>query len=184
MRHVTRLIFALAISGCATRGLDALDDADGGMPMPGIYDYTVLSASDTCQPPRFVGPFNVGQAGVDTRSSYLSVQVPSYLRPDPLRSSFSTVTLNGATGSFAFHEPCALDDRQVVLKASAGNAFLLESTETWSHVTSGCQLPPPVTAECSATIELRYDLVQACLAPCAVVPTLTAAGGVRLTCKC
>lgn len=140
---------------------------------PGIYDLTVQSETEACSPPRAVGA--MGRVAVLVQNGAVDAPVPEgddslltaprvVLEPS---SSFHTETNRRPSGC----DTAFVHEEWTVL-ASDGATFDLLHTQQWQGIAS-CAGAEPLrnapSADCMSERRLRYDLAQACVAPCRLV---------------
>lgn len=151
----------------------------------GIYELTVIAESDACSPSRAVGA--MGPVAVVTRGSAIDAPVPDVGDASLLTAprvvlaadAFHAETnrrIPSCEGSFVHEEWTLLD--------ATSEGFELLHTQEW-HGLEGCEaagtvMPGAPAADCMAERRLRYDLAEACAAPCRLVLDATAA----VACSC
>ena len=151
---------------------------------PGIYDLTVQSETEACSPPRAVGA--MGRVAMLVHDGAIDAPVPEIddtvltaprvvLAPTASFHSETNRRLSGCGGAWVHEEWTVLE--------SDGTTFDLLHTQQWQDLAScgGAEtVRDAPSADCRSERRLRYDLAEACAAPCRLVLAI----GPAIACSC
>ena len=192
------LLLACALAACEPLGTTATVDAfDPAAVQTGIYTLTATTLTDTCTPARFTGTLDVGVFQSGTDLGLFDGDATAQERYDLLASTGYTLDVPTSGEQL---DPCGATAGDAValsyvLTSATADQVGVVADQQWTLPTSctsaaaavdGATVP---TTTCHATRTLRYDLAQACRAPCSIQTTTTTASDAgaattALTCQC
>lgn len=179
-RSIRRSALALVLfAGCAQAHV--ADEV-----APGIYDLTIERELDACSPARPVGV--MGPVAVLVERGAIDAPVPDAdpspllsprvrLEPDAFFHAETNRRVPGCDGAWVHEEWTALEPNR--------SGFVITHFQRW-HGLASCAgasdaMPGAPATDCESERHLRYELAEACVAPCRL--RLTSASTVACACE-
>ena len=159
--HRPTILLAISLLACSAEEPD-------GPATTGFYQLEVETVSDDCEPARSTQ----AGSGLPVLSSPrgLVVPYPGSAGPGPAAWSRATVLRRATSPTVYDHLDCpgATSTFEIAITDETATSLEVDLIETWSGVAS-CAAPDLPAGDCRSERILRFDLEEACEAPCEVV---------------